>query len=286
MPTPDGFIDFEGLILRVAVEAGLAKFPTGVADNRSKIPTDPNVLDRIKRAINDSRQEIYRRASTMTCFRPRISFTTVLDGSGATNVLADPAKYLMPMTARAIAIGRWQWTAGTDTQGWGGDIIQKHEGDIARLHANVGSTASGPPQLIALCKDLVADPAMGGRKRHINYLWLYPVPDAEYTISGQVQLMYAPLSELGDVDPMGDEHALTIIEGAHWQLRKSMPDSAANYQKFVEAIALSKKVDADRRPQSIGVSHDPDSVHKDTVFSPFESDVSRMVSHVNGIPVL
>jgi hypothetical protein len=279
---PGSTITFEGLILRVAQEMGLHHVPAG-PDNRAKIPTDPATLDRIKRAINDGRQELFRRMSRATCFRPRLSFTTNPAGDQPDNIDGDPAKYLIPFSAVAVPVNQWQWRLDT----WGGHVIQiRHENDLAREHARGGSSESGPPRMMAIGRRMIGSPGVPTRRTQ-SFLWLYPKPDAAYTIEGQANLMYSPLVALDDVDPMGDDHAMTIVEAALYQMNKNHPVMATRdhyAQRFMDAVRVSTQLDHDRRPPSLGVATDP-TVHP-AVHDPYESDLSRMVSHVNGIPVL
>jgi hypothetical protein len=268
-------ITFEGLILRTAIEAGLHDVPDA-ADNRSKIPSDPAVLDRIKRAVNDGRQEFYRRLNRCTCMRQFITLQMYAGGDGPYNIEGDAATYQLPLSVQAIPLGLWHWRLDAAS----GPVAQRHAADIARLLAG-DESLTGPPVCMAVANQLSGRGVATRISRSV--LHVYPRPDAAYVLAGEVRFAYSPLVALDDTEPVGDEHALAMVEAAIYFMERANPDIRIrehHYARMLDAFKVSEDMDRDRRPRSLGLATDPNSV---PMTNTIETD--GVVTHVNGIPV-
>lgn len=248
------------LMLILGERVGVRDWGTG-ADNRITIPTNPADRDRLIRSINSGRRELYSRLPEAHCFQPRLTITLNAAGTAANVLEADPSKYRLPYAVEHLAGGQWNWKTSTQT-GWGGTVRQVHPSDIATLHA---STTSGAvqswPQVMAFTLAGLNNPEEPGR-RVAHYLWLWPKPDQNYAIEGQARIVYAPLVELDDLEPMGQQHlesVLTFSERA-WSIGRCDADAwALLQQRGEQAVAVSRDLDNQQRTQMLGVGIDPEA---------------------------
>ncbi len=279
-----GFTTFEGIILRVATEVGLHYVPrASEGSNAPQIPRDKNVLDRLKRAINDGRREIMRRMSNAKCFRPRMTLT-LSNVLAPENIDDDTAKITLPFVA--IPTGRWTWSKDAV---WGGELTLVHETDIAfQYAARDSAVGASVPMKMAFCQRLINNPDAPGQRTQM-YLWAWPRPDGVYVLSGNVIIRYADLTALSDLDPMGDAHIPTVVAAALRELNLNNPSPQMREmfeQRLDKAIAVSMQFDDETRPPSIGVSYDPDA-QSVMVRDPSQwGDRSNQVTHYNNVPLL
>lgn len=285
---PAGETTLGDLMLTLAERMGWHKVPSQ-ADNRSQLPDDPNLRDRLKRAINNGREEIYRRMSTAWCFKPTITITLDPTGASAQNVDGDPAKYRVPFNVQGIAGATWSWRLPSATSGYGGTLQQRHSSDILAMHnADAAATGTSRPVAMALVQGQLNNPSEPGR-RTAAFVHIWPDPDQAYVIEGQARIMYAPLTELSDLEPMGQQHSQLVVTAGERDIKLNHPDMTARREinvRFNEQVALSIELDNQNRPQSIGTGYDPDALRQAQKYAPIWDDRSAIVTHVNGISVL
>lgn len=256
--TPAGELTLYDLLITLGERVGQYDRGTG-ADNRTVPETDPQSRDRLIRAINNGRREVYSRMPDARCFQPRLSITTDPNGTAAQVVGADISKYRLPYAVQGLAGGQWTWSLPS-SGGWGGNLTQTHPNDIARMHytANTGSL-TGFPRAMALLTEVLNNPQDPGRKT-CTILWIYPKPDQAYTLEGQVRIMYEPMVTMTDMEPMGQQHAETILAFAErdWELgRRDAGDAALIEARCDRALAISIGLDNAMGPQTIGIGYDP-----------------------------
>lgn len=286
---PAGDLTLDDLILALGERHGLVRFESG-SDNRAKPITDPATRDRLTRAINTARREIYSRMPDAFCFQPRMQITCDPAGASPLAIDADPAKYALPRYVQGLAGGRWTWTLN-DSAGHGREMMQVHPSDIAGMHytANSGQT-TGFPTHLAYVMERVAAAAEPGRKV-AHHIWIYPKPDKAYILEGQVRVMFAPLTAGNDLEPMGQQHIETILAFAERAFRFNQCEPAewatieANCDR---AMTISINLDNNQRAQTVGVGYDPDSAVEARRYSHgrYYPERAAMVDTVSGIPVL
>lgn len=285
-----GELILSDLLLSLGERVG--QFDRGAgADNRSIPAVDPATRDRLLRAINAGRREVYSRMPEARCFQPRMSITMDPTGTGPNVVGGDISKYRLPYSVQGMAGGQWDWSM-PGTSGFGGDIVQCHPTDIERLHftANTGSLNSFP-QRMAFLRETLSNPAEPGR-RFAHVMWIFPKPDQAYILRGQARIMYEPLTVLTDLEPMGQQHAETILAFAErdWELGRREADA----QQMIDArcdraIAISLELDNATGPQTIGIAVDPDAERDALRYRTIGGrypDRGCMVDTVSGISVL
>ncbi len=282
---PAGETTLGDLMLTLAERMGLHKVPSQ-ADNRSQLPDDPNLRDRLKRAINNGREEVYRRMATAWCFKPVLSITTDPTGASAANVGGDPSMYRLPFNVHGIAVGQWNWRLAGQT-GYGGTMQQRHPSDILALHASAASGTSRPVAM-ALTQTQLSNPSEPSR-RTASVVHVWPTPDQAYVIEGQARVMYAPMTELSDLEPMGQQHSQTIVTAGERDFKLNHPDMQKRQEieeRFAQQVALSIELDNEQRPQTIGIGFDPDAIRQSQKYAPVWPTQAAIVTHVNGISVL
>lgn len=281
-----GELTLGDLMLSLAERMGWHKVPSG-SDNRSTLPDDPNLRDRLLRAVNAGRRETYRRMATATCFRPILSVVTDPEATGPLVLGGDSSKYRLPYFVQSLAGGAWTWSL-LSSGGYGGTLQARHQSDIAAMHATTSSQSlRSAPRAMAFGLEKLNNPAEPGR-RQVSFLYIYPKPDQAYILQGQARVMFEPLVALTDLEPMGQEHVETIITGGERDIKLNHPDLSQRAdvaRRFEEAIALSTANDNERRPQTLGVAYDPDAIRQMRKnVSPWP-DQAAMVTHLNGVPL-
>lgn len=285
-----GELTFYDLLKDFAERVGVRDWGTG-ADNRITVPADPATRDRLVRAINAGRRELYSRLPEARCFTPIISVTLDPTGTSVQNIDGDASKYRLPYTVQSLAGGQWAWKTGDAESDWGGILRQAHQADLMALYASTGTAIlTGPPNVIALVQNVLSGPNEPAR-RTASFLWIYPKPEQTYVVQGQARIMYSPLSEDSDLEPMGQEHAeslLTFAERA-WNIGQCDADQwAILEQRAAAAVAISQSLDNNRGAQNLGIGIDPDAERDRLKYRYGRSVPERwsQVDNVSGINVL
>lgn len=278
--------------LLIALGERVGQFDRGQgADNRVSAASDPQTRDRLLRAINAGRREVYSRMPDARCFQPRLSITLDPTGTSASVVDGDTSKYRLPYSVQGMAGGQWNWSM-PGTGGFGGDVPIIHPSDIERLHFTTNSQSlTRWPGCAAFLRMPLGNPNEPGR-RFCHVLWVYPKPDIAYLVQGQARVMYEPLVSLDDLEPMGQQHAETILAFAErdWELgRRETADQVAIDARCDKAIAISIELDNTTGPQSIGPAIDPESIRDSLRYTGrrgYYPERGAMVDTVSGVPVL
>lgn len=258
--TPSGELTLYDLLIALGERVGQTDQGTG-ADNRTVPSEDPQSRDRLVRAINAGRREVYTRMPDGRCFEHIIEITTDPAGTAGNTIGGDSSKYRLNHEYQTLAGGRWTWKL-PGTAGYGQPIQQVHQSDLAALHqtANPGPQAWYPTTM-ALASMILPGPEEANR-RTTRFLWIYPKPDKAYVLSGQVRVMFSPLTENDDLEPMGQEHLETILTFAERDFKVGRID-ADEWKMLLDrcetAMAVSQAIDNARGAQSLGVKIDPEA---------------------------
>lgn len=285
---PAGDITLADMLKDLAERVGEAKWGTG-ADNRITIPADPAMRDRLIRSLNSGRRELYSRLPQAHCFQPILTMTLNAAGTGALNIGADPAKYRLPYAVEGLAGGQWNWKT-SDQSGWGGTVRQVHQSDVSGLHSAASSAnTQGLPQVMAFALGALNGPNEPGR-RTAHFLWVWPKPDLDYIIEGQARIIFSPLTELDDLEPMGQGHVESVLTFAEraWHVGRCDPEQWATLQQRAEtAIDVSRDIDNQQRAQTLGAGFDPEAERDALKYTRGRPSGGRWatVSHVSGIEV-
>jgi hypothetical protein len=283
-----GELTLSDLLLTLGERHGVVDYGTG-ADNRTIPPQDPQTRDRLLRAINAGRREVYSRMPDARCFQPRLTVTMDPTGTSADIVGADTTKYRLPYSVQGLAGGMWNWSL-PGTGGYGGNLPQRHPSDIERLqYASIGGTLTSYPQCMAFLRQPLNNPEEPGR-RFTYCVWVYPKPDQAYVLRGQARVMYEPLVALTDLEPMGQQHAETILAFASRDFKIGRCDQdewGMIEARCDKALAISLELDNATGPQVLGVASDPEAERdsiKYTRTARMYPDRGCMVDTVSGIP--
>lgn len=256
-----GELTLADMLLTLGERHGVTDFVPDQADNRIIVPQDPQIRDRLIRAINNGRREVYSRMPDARCFQPRFEITMDPTGLAANVVDSDPSKYRLPYSVQGLAGGSWGWSF-PGTGGYGGELQQRHPNEIERAH--FGTNAEGyvsRPRMMAFLRQSLGNPAEPGR-RFAYCLWIFPKPDNAYVLRGQARVMYEPLVSLTDLEPMGQQHLETILAFATRDFKVCRCDAdewAIIQARCNDAIAISTNLDNVEGPTNLGVAIDPDA---------------------------
>jgi len=286
-----GELTLADLLIALGERHGVTDYTPNQADNRIIVPQDPATRDRLTRAINAGRREVYSRMPEARCFQPRFHITMDPTGAAANCVGGDAAKYILPYSVQGLAGGQWNWSM-PGTGGFGGDMVQRHPTDLERLHYTASTNGLKTyPQCMAFLREALNNPAEPGR-RFVYVLWVFPTPDQAYELRGQARVMYEPLTALTDLEPMGQQHAETILAFASrdFKIGRCEPDEwAAILQRCEQAIQNSIAMDNATGPMDLGPGQDPDALRDSVRYSGTYKrypDRGVMVDTVSSVPVL
>ncbi len=285
-----GELTLADMLLTLGERHGVTDFVPDSADNRIIVPQDPQTRDRLLRAINAGRREVYSRMPEARCFQPRFEIDMDPTGLAANVVASDPSKYRLPYSVQGLAGGSWNWSY-PGTGGIGGEIQQRHPNEIERAHFTTGQTMTGFPRTMAFLRQALTNAAEPSR-RFAYCLWVFPKPDVAYTLRGQGRVMYEPLVALTDLEPMGQQHLETILAFATRDFKIGRCDSGeweVIQQRCADAIAISQNLDNAEGATNLGVAVDPDAQRDSLRYSGrlgVYPERGCMVDSVNGTPVL
>lgn len=286
-----GELTLADLLIALGERHGTSDYVPNQADNRIIVPQDPATRDRLTRAINAGRREVYSRMPDARCFQPRFTITMDPTGAGAQCVDGDASKYRLPYSVHGLAGGQWNWSM-PGTSGFGGDVLQRHPTDLERLHYTAQSGGLNThPQCMAFLRQALSNPAEPGR-RYAYVLWVFPAPDQAYVLRGQARVMYEPMTALTDLEPMGQQHAETILAFASrdYKVGRCEPDEWATItQRCEQAIEISRNLDNAEGPTNLGPANDPDALIDSARYSGTGGrypDRGAMVDTVSGVSVL
>jgi hypothetical protein len=227
---------FADLQLRVAEEIDVAEQGTG-ADNRSQIPSDPSLKDRIKRAINDAAKEFASQPHRWSWLSPYLFITLSPDGTGAQNVRGDPCIYMLPANVQSAPSGVVTWRDPGNT--YGGRTTDSNVDWVFGLIATSPSTV-GVPRYCTVWDDAAAP--MGERPRKLFVVW--PKPNLAYVVKSKFRIAVPALVADSERGVWGAQHDETVMRLAVKRMMKpTEPGYAAAKLMADEAVAKSLLLD-------------------------------------------
>lgn len=261
--TPSGELTLADLMLQLGIRVG-SRDQDG-AGGRFSIPADANARQLLLDAINSGRRELYSRMPDARVFEPTVTFTMDPAGAAADVIDSDPSKYRLAYNVEGFAGGQFEWSAvdsDGEPTGFGNIIRQCHQSDLQALHTSTATAQTTSwPRAVALVRTMLGNPADPGRKV-VDYLWVYPKPDQAYIIRGQVRIGYGQLTEMDDLEPMGQQHIESVLTFAERQYkigRMSTDEAQLIEARCDKAVEISQSLDGVRGPQDLGVNIDPDA---------------------------
>ncbi len=243
-------LKFSELQLRVAELVGYNAYQTSETDNRAIPPTDPNRLDRVKRAINDAAREFYRAVNPdlniihqWTWLRETVSIALDPDGESAINIDGDARRYRLPESVSSNCV-RADWSSPT----YPGRMIYVVHGDQTRRHWTTYPDATGAPLYLSIVAS-PGDRKAGERTPYEMIVAPAPTDASEYTIAAEFSVRTDPLTQDADYGPWAPEDDLTIV---WWAASLLAIGDASSFDRFeakrIEALRASIAMDNTRKP--------------------------------------
>lgn len=258
MPGIDSTLTFQDLILRVAREVGYA---VAKADGSGEDIPSGKILQRIKDAINDGREDFYRAYPHWTFLREGISIALSTTPT-AWNVEGDTTRVRLPWYVQIPPLTEWIYSLVSG--GAGGRVRVVHLDDVLRAYANTADLTSGLPMMIAQEHSPGADHQPGVRRPIIMRVW--PKPDQSYTLTAESgRVVFAKMMDLSDREPAGSMHDQAIISRAIYRFRRANNADNAMLKRLDEdsqaEFARSIALDQQNVPD-MGVMHDPSVLNR------------------------
>lgn len=250
---------FGELLIRLAEAVDVSEYGSGT-DNRPTVPTDPQTLDRLKRAINDGAMELARaihpktgKAVRWSWLQPVLALTLASAADSALNIQADAKRYRLPPGVVSAPRGRVSWRDPSDS--YGGPIRVASYSRLVEM-ADRSPSQTGSPMYVAVT------PWMGAstNARPGLELMVFPAPDMDYTIRARFTVQVLPLMEVSDRGVWGAMHDLTVLDLAIAAWHRG----TAQYESFrgiaeqavvrsIEQDALVWETSADREEPDVFV---------------------------------
>lgn len=245
-------LNFAAIQLRVAELVGYNAYRTTDDDNRAIPPTDPNRLDRVKRAINDAAREFYRAVNPdlnithqWTWLRETVSFALDADGASAFNIDGDPRRYRLPESVSSHCV-RADWT----TPSYPGRMVYIVHGDQTRRHWSMYPDATGAPLYLSIVAS-PGDRKAGERTPYEMIVAPAPPDSSEYTLTAEFSVRTDPLVQDNDFGPWAPEDDMTIV---WWAASLLAIGDASSFDRFeakrIESLRASIAMDNTRKPAS------------------------------------
>lgn len=266
MPTlpPDSSLTFKDLILRVAEECGLAYYDPSDADSPAAIPVDRQILDLIKRSVNDGIDRMARAYPKWTSLRPQVQIVMTPDADGPLNLNnpvtgeADASIYRLPWYITGRPVNGWQWSSqDSGFSGFARDVTPEEVDHFQR-----SQSGTGYPRLAAIVPSLIKGDA--GADRQTKAVRFWPTPDQAYIVTGRFLVHAAKMVGLEDRHIFGASHDQTVLAFALWAFKEhdaKDPAMRSTYEaRAMRALAESVKIDQESVQLDGGRMTDPDLV--------------------------
>lgn len=264
--TPDSSLTFGEVILRVAEESGWAKYDPNSADSPAAIPTERQLLDKLKRAVNDGATELARAYPKFAGLRPVLTLQLFPDGDGPDNLPSetypngDPSTYRLPWYVQSRPVGPWVW--GIDGQTISGEAEDVSIDRVNRKHLSIRSSGFPVMAGVAPCDPpALAETQDGGSDRRTWKVRVWPNPQQAFFFRARFVVATPRMAQLTERHVFGAAHDQTLISFAMWHLKRHDardPALVATYQQRKdEALAASIRYDQEFVPKTLGRLRDP-----------------------------
>lgn len=258
-PNTDTGWSFGDLIREVAEDAGLADQSGSVP----AIPSDPATLDIIKRAVNKGYREFLRIDPQWSFLNRSLVIVTSSEGTGPDCIGGDNAVVRLPRWVQGVPATPFEYI---DENSIYCRLVMV---DYATLqgkrqrYPEVGTPEFGCVRHIDAPGSMIG-PGSG----RVMALYLYPTPDAAYTLESTARVLPYDMVELEERHVAGAEHDQTIKAFALKALHSGPHEDPAKKQACIDEAALqldiSKKADARARVGIKGRVRDPLMVQRDS----------------------
>jgi hypothetical protein len=265
---------FADLKLRLAEACDVATQGTG-ADNRSEVPSDPNTLDRLSRAINDAAKDFARNRHRWTWLCPTLSITLEPDADGSLSIAGDSRRYRLPVNVISAPVGRMTWRDPSSS--YGGRVTDSH---IDRVWEYISRAPSlkGQPLYASVWTSNDREITVG--ERPPMELVVYPAPDLAYTIRSRFRVDVPRLVNNDDRGIWGSIHDQTVLAIAVTKFMSVREDGYATAVALAEqAIAKSIEVDMEMHAKRLGSSEEGQMLGRSTRGNVLNYDGSTIISY-------
>lgn len=252
---------YEDLIVEVAEALGFASFsnPSNASDNRARMPTDPNRLDIVKRAIVSGMQMLVRDApkpAGWRCLRREFTLSIKADGSGESNISADASRLRLPpgVTSGPISGSMTFKLVGSNVS-WNA----RHTTEAAVVRALGNDDSVDYPRAFAVMpyQGDSSDDANGWEMR------IFPRPNEDMTATGMFAISVPKaIARASDFHPFGaSNNDLIFTAAVYARLRIDGKADPANRdyweRQYLAALSNAIAADSSTAPRSHGIGMDP-----------------------------
>lgn len=257
---PDTSMTYRDVILRVAEESDYAFYDPSSPDSPADIPQDRQILDKIKRAVNDGIDRLARAMPKCFALRPQFSFDMSPTGQSPFSLLNplngqnDGQYYRLPYYINSRPIQGWQWSSQTSNfAGFAQDCDPEQLDRQARTAA-----ISSYPTLASM---VPYGPTGDTGDRQTKAVRFYPAPDQNYRITARFLITPPKMVDLSDRHIFGASHDQTVVAFALWSFMEhdaKDPAMRATYEaRANRALAESIAIDRENAQVSLGSMNDP-----------------------------
>lgn len=246
----------EQLIIELADAVGMATLGTGT-DNSAVVPTDPNTLDQLTRAVNRGYRSFLAANPRWTFLERVVQLTLSEDGTAGNCIDSDPGRYALPSYISGNPKGDWTFV---DTISNRSCIIATDQHMLRKLRDRDPNT-SGVPSYGCVRP---MSPAPGGVQKAARHeLVVYPKPDDDYVIQAEFRIEAHELVNLTDRHIAGAAHDMAILEQAAWQWNKlDTPGLEQPVAELAKSIALDKATTTRRHGSFVSTFQNPQNGEK------------------------
>lgn len=203
----------EQLIIELADAVGMATLGEA-PDNSATVPTDPNQLDQLTRAVNRGYKSFLAANPRWTFLERIVTLTLSADGTAGNCIDGDPGRYALPSFISGNPKGDWTFVDSLASRAC---IMVADEHRVRRARDRSLETSGVPA--IGCVRPL--SPAPGGVQKAARHEFVcYPNPDDDYVIRAEFRIEAHDLVNLTDRHIAGATHDMAILEQAVWQFKK------------------------------------------------------------------
>lgn len=242
---------FADMKLRLAEAVDVAVQGTG-SDNRSTVPTDPNTLDRLERAINDAAKDFARNKHRWTWLAPTITIALEPSADGPLSIAGDARRYRLPLNVISAPVGRATWRDSSNT--YGGRVTDSNI-DFIQEHIARAPNAQGHPLYISVWAS--NDREIGVGDRPPKELVVFPKPDQAYTIRSRFRVEVPRMVNDAERGIWGAIHDPAVLAIAVTKFMSVREDGyAAALAIASNEVVKSVEMDMELHSKRLGASDD------------------------------
>lgn len=249
------------LMLSLAVSAGYEDYEGASKDGAPTLPTSPDLLAKLKSYINKGMALVMREVDG-TFLDFDFTLRIQADGQSSQAVKGDAARYQLPVMLRSQPRYGWLYTEA-DAPYQRLVIVAPDEIEMLRQ----AQPGTGWPSHASVRALPVSEFGEGARE-----VVFWPTPQTNATLKATFRLTPYPLVDLEQRHPCGSDHDESIIAAAWylWQMDDETQSGklASAERRWANALATSKRLEADKRPRLRGIAETPHVPTTNTRFAP------------------